>query len=116
MYEHYVEEGLYNHEYRFDPEAWTIPKAIPIEPVTVNFPAQASVNAVSVDPVERSWIDNVMSTYNDIAGRWAYNPAPTAGSHLVYSNSGISWTAQHLIWPEDEKDDLVEDVDLSMFI
>lgn len=116
MDEHYVEEGLYSHVYRFDPEAWTISSSIPIEPVTVNFPAQASVNTVSVDPIERRWIDNVMSAYNDTAGHWVYDPAPIAGSHLVHSNNGISWTAQPLIWPEDEKDDLVEDVDLSMFI
>lgn len=115
MNELYIEEDIFNHEYRFNPEAWTTANAIPIEPVTVNFHARTSANTASVDPIERRWVDGVVSTYT---GHWVYNPAEIglAGSHLIYTNNGISWTAKPLIWPEDEKDDLAEDVDLSMFI
>lgn len=130
MYEHYVEEGLFDHAYRFDPETWTIPRAMQIEPATINFPTRSSVYTASMDPFEQRWIDDVVSAYNDTAGRlvydpalvynagrWVYDPATgLTGSHLVYSNNSISWTAQPLIWSEDEKDDLAEDVDMSAFI
>lgn len=130
MYEHYAEEDIFNeedlfhHEYRFDPEAWSIPKAIPIEPATINFHTRPSVNTASIDPIERRWIDDVVSAYNDTAGHWVYNATATAESRPLFQG----WTINPPICDadgirvmiplsqEEKEDDLVEDVDLSMFI
>lgn len=115
MYEYYTEENLFNHEYRFNPEAWTIANAIPIKPVTVNFPAQASANTVGIDTTEQSWIDNIMSAYNDSAGYWAYNTTRVGPCHPFTCNADEI----RVMVPssqEEKEEDLVEDVDLSMFI